>query len=211
MYMTKNTAENVISQIVLFVGIVFLLLGVLFGAQIFTFIFGNIGQANINSIDLATDTTTNLSVIQIGQDIGINVSGFIIPEASFSNFTSGPILIQVLNITEGINTVIPLTNFTVNTVTGNITNATLITFKNVSLTYTVSAKTQQQISTENVNDNSLNAIVVYTEQSGTQLNTAAIAITLLILIALFLVFWVAFIRPMMQQSAGKNSGGNFAT
>lgn len=111
---------NTVRQIVAFVAIVFLLLGVLFGSQIMTFIFGQLGPDQ-----------SGLTVA----DPGYNES------------------IQVQN-------------------------------------------------------NSLNAIVTYTEQADTQLNTAAIAITLLILIALFLVFWVAFIKPMMDQ--GKKSAGNFA-
>ncbi len=119
---TSRSSET-IKQIVAFVGIVFLLLGVLFGAQIMTFIFGQLGPAQ---------------------------SGLTAADPGFNES------IQVQN-------------------------------------------------------NSLQAIVTYTEQAGTQLNTAAIAITLLILIALFLVFWVAFIRPMMQQSGGSSkAGGNFA-
>ncbi len=121
--MTDDRGAQTVRQIVAFVGIVFLLLGVLFGAQIMTFIFGQLGPAQSGLT--ATDPGFNESI-------------------------------QVQN-------------------------------------------------------NSLNAIVTYTEQADTQLNTAAIAITLLILIALFLVFWVAFIRPMMQQSSGGASkGGNFA-
>ncbi len=208
--MTKNNGANILGQIVLFVGIVFLLLGVLFGAQIFTFIFGSIGQANVSSIPLATDTRTNLSVVEVGTDIGINLTGFIIPEASNANFTGGVVITAAFNITSDLNAIIPLSDIAVNALTGNVTNATTTVYNNVSLSYTFSVKTQQQIATENVNNNSINSIVTYTEQADTQLNTAAIAITLLILIALFLVFWVAFIRPMMQQSSGKNSGGNFS-
>ncbi len=113
--------SDTIRQVVAFVSIVFLLLGVLFGTQILTFIFGQLGPS---------------------------ASGLTISDPGF--------------------------------------NESLI-----------------------VQNNSLQAIVTYTSQASTQLNTAAIAITLLILIALFIVFWVAFIKPMMAQSSG-SKGGNFA-
>ncbi len=201
--MSNNNNVNVLGKIVLFVGIVFLLFGVLFGAQIFSFIFGNIGLASSSSIPLATDTVINLT------NVFINETGFTIPQASNVNFTGGFAVTNAINTTSG--EVIPAANYTVVALTGTITNGTVVTYAAiVNLSYTVTVKTPTQIAIESVNNNSLNAVVTYTEQADTQLNTAAIAITLLILIALFLVFWVAFIRPMMQQSSGKTTGGNFA-
>ncbi len=201
--MSNNNSATVLRKIVLFVGIVFLLLGVLFGAQIFSFIFGNIGLASSSSIPLATNTVINLT------NVFLNETGFTIPEASNVNFTGGFAVTNAINTTSG--EVIPAANYSVVALTGVITNGTVVTYAAiVNLSYTLSVKTGIQLSTESVNNNSLNAVVTYTEQADTQLNTAAIAITLLILIALFLIFWVAFIRPMMQQSSGKTSGGNFA-
>ena len=200
--MSKNNNINVLSKVVLFVGIVFLLLGVLFGAQIFSFIFGNIGLASSSSIPLETDTVINLT------NVFINETGFTISQVSNVNFSGGFAVTNAINTTSG--EVIPAANYTVVALTGTITNGTVVTYAAiVNLSYTVTVKTPTQLATESVNNNSLNAIVTYTEQADTQLNTAAIAITLLILIALFLVFWVAFIRPMMQQSSGKTTGGNF--
>ncbi len=57
-----------------------------------------------------------------------------------------------------------------------------------------------------VQNNSLNAIVTYTSQSDTQFSTVAIAITLVILIAVFLLFWRIFVS---QKKKGKESGDNF--
>ncbi len=54
-----------------------------------------------------------------------------------------------------------------------------------------------------VQNNSLQAIVTYSAQASTQFTTVAIAITLIILIVLFLIFWKSFISPMMKGSTGK--------
>ena len=107
------------SSVIMFVGIAFLLLGVLFGMQIMTFIFGNLG-----------------------------------PTAS--GLTAG------------------------------------------STAFNVSQAVQ---------NNSLGAIETYTQQADTQFNTAGIAITLLILIALFAIFWQIFMSK--GGISGGGSGGNF--
>ena len=61
-----------------------------------------------------------------------------------------------------------------------------------------------------VQNNSLQAILTYTDQSDTQFNTAAIAITLLILIALFAVFWKIFMSKDGIVGSGSGGGGNFS-
>ena len=58
-----------------------------------------------------------------------------------------------------------------------------------------------------VQNNSLQAIVAYTGQSDTQLLTVAIAITLVVLIAVFLLFWMVFIGK--KGKGGATGGGNF--
>jgi len=59
-----------------------------------------------------------------------------------------------------------------------------------------------------VQNNSLVAIRTYSNQSNTQFTTVAIAITLIILIAVFLLFWKAFMgRGGMTQKQG---GGSFS-
>jgi len=107
-------------EVLAFAGIAFLLLGVLFGMQIMTFIFGNLGPTSS------------------GLDAG--------------------------------------------TIAFNISQA--------------------------VQNNSLQAINTYTEQSDTQFNTTGIAITLLVLIALFAIFWRIFMGK--GGISGGNSGGNFS-
>ncbi len=58
-----------------------------------------------------------------------------------------------------------------------------------------------------VQNNSLNAIVTYTAQSDTQFSTVAIAITLVILIAVFLLFWRIFVSQKKKKEGG--AGDNF--
>lgn len=60
-----------------------------------------------------------------------------------------------------------------------------------------------------IQNNSLNAIDNYSNQAGTQFNTVGIAITLLILIALFIVFWRIFIANKKGKK-GESAGGNFS-
>ena len=117
--MVKGDGSGVLKSVGSFAGIAFLLLGVLFGMQIMTFIFAQLGPAN-----------SGLTIA----DIGFNES-------------------------------------------------------------------------ETIQNNSLQAIITYTEQSDTQFSTVAISITLAILIALFLLFWTFFIRG--KGTGSGMSGGNF--
>ncbi len=54
-----------------------------------------------------------------------------------------------------------------------------------------------------IQNDSLRAIGDYASQSGTQFTTLGIAITLIILVAVFLFFWQAF----MGKSKGEGTGG----
>ncbi len=198
--------NSVLRNIVAFVGIVFLLLGVLFGAQIFTFIFGNISQANIASLDQDSNTVVN------GSGFFINSTILPIPEAAFVNFSGGLVVQEAFNVTiPATPELIPASDYIVGSLSGTITNATNTVYPNVNLSYTFNTKTQAQLAIETANNNSLQSLVTYTNQSSTQLNTAAIAITLLVLIALFVVFWNSFIGPMMTNASNSTKGGSFAT
>ena len=55
-----------------------------------------------------------------------------------------------------------------------------------------------------VQNNSLVAIRTYSNQSNTQFTTVAIAITLIVLIAVFVLFWRAF---MNKGGIGREGGG----
>ncbi len=196
--MTNTVLKNVVA----FVGIVFLLLGVLFGTQIITFMFGNLGAASSDLFSDETNTRTNLT------DVFINATVFTIPQASDLSFTGGFTVLEVINVSNDV--VLLSGNYTVDADAGTITNATALVFSDVNMTYTWTAKTDAEIATETANNNSIQSIITYTSQASTQLNTAAIAITLLILIALFVVFWVSFIKPLMGDNSS-TKGGTFAT
>ena len=58
-----------------------------------------------------------------------------------------------------------------------------------------------------IQNDSLHAIGDYTAQSGTQFTTLGIAITLVILVAVFLFFWVAF---MGKGKKGDEGPGGFS-
>jgi hypothetical protein len=59
-----------------------------------------------------------------------------------------------------------------------------------------------------IQNNSLFAVVEYTDGASTQLNTVSIAIILILLIGVFLVFWKIFVAPKKGDGAS-TSGGNF--
>ncbi len=58
-----------------------------------------------------------------------------------------------------------------------------------------------------IQNNSLVAVVTYTEGASTQLNTVSIAIILILLIGVFLVFWQIFVSD--KKAGSSSGGGNF--
>ncbi len=58
-----------------------------------------------------------------------------------------------------------------------------------------------------VQNDSLQAITSYTSQSDTQFSTVAIAVTLVILIAVFLLFWKIFIGGGKKDKGAGNFAG----
>ena len=171
----------------------FLLLAVLFGMQIMTFIFGSLG-----SVDQFTDPTL-ITTNETGAYI--NATGYTILRASDSNYTSASIT-GAWNYSADIGTVIPSTNYTLNSVSGLLTNATTVTYGNVNISYTSTHKTEAEVTSEETTNASLHAIGDYADQSGTQFTTLGIAITLIILVAVFLFFWKAF-----MGGKGEGAGG----
>jgi len=61
-----------------------------------------------------------------------------------------------------------------------------------------------------IQNDSLVAITKYTGQADTQFLVAGIAITLLILIALFIVFWKYFMKDTIGGEMGAGKSGSFA-
>ena len=161
----------------------FMLLAVLFGMQIMAFIFGNMVIINDNLVD-----DSGAIVNETGAYV--NTTGYTINVASNFNFT-GAILTAIWGNTPqqvpNYNFSIALANATLSS-TGVVTNLTefnITILSNVTLSYTHSFKSQAEVITEGVNNNSLLAIGNYASQSGTQFTTLGIAITLIVLVAVF--------------------------
>ena len=188
-----------ISAIKEYTTVAFVLLGVLFGMMIMTFIFGNLGNANINTIADTTTTITNRSAVYI------NTTGYTIPEVTNSNFNGGVSVLTIYNASNGV--VLLSGNYSM-TSTGLLTNASATNWPSVNMTYSYSTKTDARLSTETVQNNSLQGIVAYTSNSSTQFNTVSIAIILVLLIGVFLIFWKIFVSNKKKNS--NKLEGNFA-
>ncbi len=176
----------------------FILLAVLFGMQIMTFIFGSLG-----SVDQFTD-----DVLITTNETGayINETGYAVDKASESDFTGGVSITGAWNYTDDVGTVIISANYTIDPNTGILTNATDFTWASVNVSYTSSHKSEAEVVSDETINQSLRAIGKYSEQSGTQFTTLGIAITLIILVAVFLFFWQAF----MGRKKGETGTGGFS-
>ena len=191
--------DNILKEVFAFVGIAFLLLGVLFGMQIMTFIFGNLGTTT-SSFDAALNPIINETGF-------INQSGYTLVGASDVGFAN-PSISLAKNATSDL--AIGAGNFTVNTTTGIVRNITNITWSSVNFTYTYNSDSIAKITADAVTNNSLTSIATYTAQADTQFNTTAIAITLLVLIALFGIFWRVFMSKGGMSGDGGGNDKNFA-
>ncbi len=185
------------SSIKEFAAVAFLLLGVLFGMMIMTFIFGQLGNTSV--IDNEVGTVNNLTGAWINETV------YTIPEASDANFAGGFSVTSALNTTD--NSTILSGNYTVNAAAGTIVNATATNWDDVTLTYTWNYKPDTKLASESAQNDSLQAITSYTSQSDTQFSTVAIAVTLVILIAVFLLFWKIFIGGGKKDKGAGNFAG----
>jgi hypothetical protein len=189
-----------LSSIQEYATIAFTLLGILFGMLIIAFIFGQLGKENISALDDDSITSQRTNAY-------INVTNYTIPEAANSNFNGGFVVVTALNRSDGLT--IAAGNYTANAAKGILyKTATGESYKNVTLTYTFSQKTNARMRTEATNNNSLNAVESYTINSSSQFTTLSLAIILVILIGVFLLFWKIFVA---NKKSKENSGygGNF--
>ena len=203
--MAENKSMDVGKSVLGFAFVAFALLGVLFGMNIMSFIFGNLGEAQSSS--LADGTTTILNET----DGFLNDSGYTILGASADNFIGNVIVNHVVNYSDGNGTIIDAGDYNVNISTGVLTNATAVDYINISVNYTYTSKTVAKLSAEAVTNNSLVALETYAEQSDTQFSTLAIAITLVILLAVFAFFWRFFMGSGGVGTGTAKAGpkGNF--
>ncbi len=183
--------------------IAFTLLGILFGMMLMTFIFGQLGNSAITSIDDSITSVINETVL-LADTTGIgSISG-----ATNSNFvTWNATLILNASIVAGTSsneTLLEGSDYTLFTNNGTFSNITG-DWNRTFVTYSVTRKTEAKESVESTQNNSLTSIVTYTNQSDAQFSTVAIAITLVILIAVFLLFWRIFVSQKKKKE-GKSSG-----
>ena len=181
-------------------GIVFVLFGILFGILIMAFIFGNLNVTTSSSFEL-------LSGSEINETGWINSSGYQLLANGDPGATS--FTIQIARNTTAI---IGSGNYTVSS-TGLVTNTTTATvpgtWQNINFTYTYQYKGNPQVITESISEDGLEGLESYSGQSDTQFLTVAIAITLLILIFVFGVFW-KFFMSVGSTSRGKKDSYNYS-
>ena len=180
----------------------FVLLAVLFGMQIMTFIFGSLSGADYLDDD---------SVAIINETFAyVNTTGYTIESASRVDYTGASATAVWANLSGITPYLIPSANYTLASATGILTNATIVAdatgYNNATISYVYSRKTEAEMVSDEATNASLHAIGDYAGQSGTQFTTLGIAITLILLVAVFLFFWQAF----MGKGKDKSGPGSFS-
>lgn len=178
----------------------FVLLGVLFGMQLTTFIFGNLNTAAATTFDLDSARKIN----ETGAINGTN--GYTLREATRPGFTNPT---NIIAVNASSNVLINAANYTVSS-SGLVSNATAYLWQSVNFTYNYEFKGTAQLISEGVSNYSLEAVETYSEQSDTQFSTIAIAITLVVLLLVFGLFWKYFVGSKGSGGMGYGNGrGNF--
>ena len=193
---------NIKKEIVALIGIVFLLLGALFGVNIVSFIFGNFG-----TLSDTTFTDTGITIVN-ETEAHANTTGYTLNGASDTGAVSFTVT-EVLNATDNgsgnYNLTIPLTNVTVSSV-GVLTNATVIVYSNVSVSYTYSRTSENELTSDEVTNQSLQAGLTYATNASNQMNIVNITIILSLLIFLFFLFWKVIQSVQSESGGGKRKG-----
>jgi hypothetical protein len=162
--------------------------------MIMTFIFGVLGPDTIPDGGLTVTVTNETGA-------WLNITTYTVDNSAAIGFTS-LVITSAINATD--NTSIEVGNFTVSG--AGFTNASALNWDSVSVSYTYVRDTDAKLAAAQSQNNSLFAVVEYTDGASTQLNTVSIAIILILLIGVFLVFWKIFVAP---KKSGDTSGGNF--
>ena len=190
-----ETKNGTVTEILAYITVFFLLLAALFGGQIMTFIFGQLGP---NAAGITDDTT------QIINETGawLNITTYTVDTSTVSGF-SNLVITSAINTTD--NSSIGIGNFTV--VGAGFTNATATTWDSIWVSYTYNSYSETYLSSLAVQNNSLQGIVTYSEGTSNQMNVLTIAIILILLIGVFLLFWNRFIKDNVSGKAGAMNFG----
>jgi len=186
-------------QVLTFGVVVFLLLSVLFGVILMSYIFGNIAK-----VDLFTDDSHSVTN---ETNAWVNGTTYTVDYATSDGFGS-MVVTSIINASS--NVTIGSGNYTVGS-SGTIVGTAGRTenYSNVLVSYTYTDYSDAEIMANTIDDDSLYAITRYTGQSDTQFLVVGIAITLLILIALFVVFWKYFMMDVTNKMSGDSRNKNF--
>ena len=191
----SETKKDVLAYVI----IVFLLLGALFGMQIMSFIFGTLDPSVITSF-------TDKNEFVVNESGSAEEAGYTVAGASVLGFKGSVTVTEMLNATDGV--LLPAANYTVNADTGLIVNGTAVNYDTVLITYNYIRDGDLQLTSEAIQNDSLAAIQTYSAASSTQFSTVSIAITLILLIGLFVIFWKLIMKDGLI--GGNKGSGNFS-
>lgn len=191
-------APNIKKSVLAYAGVAFILLGVLFGMNIMTFIFGSLGP-DAAGLDKTAATIAN----ETGASLN-DTNGYELASASTYQGFANPVILELYNNTGGA---VPTTLYSVSAgglLTNISTNATYTGTTDLNVSYSFDYDAGARLSAVNIQNDSLTSLETYSNASTTQFSIINIAIILVILISLFLLFWSYFM-------GGKESkGGSFA-
>lgn len=187
---------SVKTNIAMFSAVAFILLAVLFGMNIMTFIFG--------SLSSGTDLPP-LAATVINETGGfLNFSGYVVTGASSADFSNFAVT-QIKNSTNG--NAIATNLYTSNATTGRVTNATTVTFTAVTIDYTYLYSGAIEVQGRNVQANSLTSINTYATGSQSQFSILSISIVLVLLLGVFALFYKNVVGGSIAGNREKE--GNF--
>ena len=108
----------------------------------------------------------------------INSSGFTLAKASVGGFAN-PSISSVVNATDGV--VVAAGNYTLNTTSGLLTNATATTWANVNVTYTYQYTSSQQYGVSGITGNVSNGITGFFANATTYFSLLGVVVIILII------------------------------
>ena len=158
----------------------------------------------LNDADLLTDAPTNsLSIVNesfggVAQGIWLNSTTFTLASANSS--TDQFTITDVYNITTGTGTILPSANYTVDSATGIIQNATDLEYPNVTVSYSfvfTGTVPDEKASTNRLTTNFTTGI----DNIGDKIPTILLIVAVVFLFGA-LVLLVRNARTMTSQSAG---------
>ena len=192
-------ANNVKKEVMLYAGVAFILLSVLFGMNIMSFIFGSLGP------DAAGFTKTAGSIANETGAALNDTNGYELDAVSTYPGFANPVILELYNNTGGA---VPTTLYSVSAsglLTNISTNATYTGTTDLNVSYSFDYDAGARLTSSKIQNASLYSIETYSNASHTQFNIVSIAIILVVLISLFMLFW----KSDFMKGGSNRSGGNF--